>query len=40
MIAQEQKPIAEILEYLDGKDKIVIVGCGGCATVSIQAANL
>lgn len=33
MIAQTQKPIEEILEYLDGKDKIVLVGCGGCATV-------
>ncbi|MBC8457727.1 MAG: methylenetetrahydrofolate reductase C-terminal domain-containing protein [Deltaproteobacteria bacterium] len=29
MIAQEQKPIEEILEYLDGKEKIVLVGCGG-----------
>jgi ferredoxin len=33
MIAQTQKPIKEILEYLDGKDKIVLVGCGGCATI-------
>ena len=33
MIAQEQKPIEEILEYLNGKEKIVLVGCGGCATV-------
>lgn len=33
MIGQVQKPIDEILEYLDGKEKIVIVGCGGCATV-------
>ena len=33
MIGQEQKPIEEILEYLDGKEKIVLVGCGGCATV-------
>jgi len=32
MIAQEQKPIEEILGYLDGKRKIVAVGCGGCAT--------
>ncbi|MFW6139616.1 MAG: 5,10-methylenetetrahydrofolate reductase, partial [Spirochaetota bacterium] len=33
MIAQEQKPVEEILEYLHGKQKIVLVGCGGCATV-------
>jgi len=33
MIGQTQKPIEEILEYLDGKDKVVLVGCGGCATV-------
>jgi ferredoxin len=33
MIGQVQKPIEEILEYLDGKDNIVLVGCGGCATV-------
>jgi len=33
MIGQIQKPIDEILEYLEGKEKIVLVGCGGCATV-------
>jgi len=33
MIGQIQKPIDEILEYLEGKEKVVIVGCGGCATV-------
>ena len=32
MIAQEQKPMEEILGYLDGKKNVVIVGCGGCAT--------
>lgn len=32
MIAQEQKPIEEILGYLEGKKNIVILGCGGCAT--------
>ena len=32
MIAQEQKPIEEILGYLEGKKNIVIMGCGGCAT--------
>ncbi len=33
MIGQVQKPIEEILGYLKGKEKIVIMGCGGCATV-------
>ncbi len=32
MIAQEQKPIEEILDYLKGKQKVVAMGCGGCAT--------
>ena len=33
MIGQTQKPIEEILEYLQGKEKVVLMGCGGCATV-------
>ena len=33
MIGQVHKPLDEILEYLEGKKRIVIVGCGGCATV-------
>ena len=33
MIGQTQKPMEEILEYLEGKDKVVLVGCGGCATI-------
>jgi len=33
MIAQTQKPLEEILEYLDGKRKVVLYGCGGCATI-------
>jgi len=33
VIGQVQKPIEEILGYLDGKEKIVLCGCGGCATV-------
>ncbi len=33
MIAQEQKPLDEIRGYIRGKDKIVLYGCGGCATV-------
>jgi hypothetical protein len=33
MIGQVQKPIEEILEMLDGKERLVLYGCGGCATV-------
>jgi hypothetical protein len=33
MIGQVQKPLEEILDYLEGREKIVIYGCGGCATV-------
>lgn len=33
MIGQVQKPIDEILAMLDGKQKLVLCGCGGCATV-------
>ena len=33
MIGQTQKPLEEILGYLEGKQKVVLVGCGGCATV-------
>jgi hypothetical protein len=33
VIGQVKKPIEEILDYLDCKKKIVIYGCGGCATV-------
>ena len=33
MIGQTKKPFEEVLEYLEGKQKIVVVGCGGCATV-------
>jgi hypothetical protein len=33
VIGQVQKPLEEILEYLEGREKIVVVGCGGCATI-------
>jgi hypothetical protein len=32
MIAQEQKPMEEILGFLEGKKNVVLLGCGGCAT--------
>ncbi|HEX68131.1 MAG TPA: 5,10-methylenetetrahydrofolate reductase [bacterium] len=33
MMGQVQKPLEEIMEYLNGAKKIVIMGCGGCATI-------
>ena len=33
MIGQVQKPMEEILKMLEGKEKLVLYGCGGCATV-------
>jgi len=33
MMGQKQKPLNEILRYLEGKNKIVLMGCGGCSTV-------
>lgn len=33
MIGQVNKPVEEILGYLEGREKIVIYGCGGCATI-------
>ena len=31
MLVSEQKPLEEILSYLDGDKKIFVVGCKGCA---------
>ena len=31
MLISEQKPIEEILSYLEGDNTIFIVGCKGCA---------
>jgi len=33
MIGQVQKLIDEIHAILNGKEKLVLYGCGGCATV-------
>jgi len=33
MIGQYWKPTEEILGYLEGKEKLVLMGCGGCATI-------
>jgi hypothetical protein len=39
MIGQTQKPIEEILEYLEGKEKVVLVGCEGVLQFFIQVAK-
>ena len=31
MLISEQKPVEEILRYLDGEKKIFLIGCKGCA---------
>jgi len=33
MMGQVRKPFEEILGYLEGSKKIVVMGCGGCATI-------
>jgi hypothetical protein len=33
MIVGEQKPIKEIMQYLDGSERILLAGCHGCVTV-------
>jgi hypothetical protein len=33
MNAQVRKPFEDVLGYLEGKKKIVVMGCGGCATI-------
>jgi ferredoxin len=33
MIGSHWKPREEILGYLDGRNKVVVMGCGGCATI-------
>jgi len=31
MLCSEQKPMDEILAFLDGEKKVFLIGCGGCA---------
>lgn len=31
MLISEQKPLEEILGYLDGENNIFLIGCKGCA---------
>jgi hypothetical protein len=34
MLVSEQKPIEEILSFLEGEDKVFLLGCDGCAQAS------
>jgi len=34
MILSKQKPLEEIMGYLDGEERIFIIGCNGCANAS------
>ena len=34
MIRSEQKPFEEILSYLEGEDRVFVLGCDGCANAS------
>ena len=34
MIRSEQKPFEEILGYLEGEDRVFVLGCDGCANAS------
>ena len=33
MIVGEQKPIEDIMSYIDGCERILLTGCHGCVTV-------
>jgi len=34
MISSELKPFPQILRYLEGKSRMLVVGCEGCVEVS------
>jgi hypothetical protein len=34
MLISEQKPMEEILGYLDGETRVFLLGCNGCAQAS------
>lgn len=39
MIVAERKPLSEIKSYIDGFNKILIVGCGTCTTVCLAGGE-
>ena len=39
MIATTQKPFDEIIETLEGYEKIAVIGCNGCAKVCMTGGD-
>ncbi|WP_031513749.1 methylenetetrahydrofolate reductase C-terminal domain-containing protein [Desulfofalx alkaliphila] len=39
MIIAEQKPISEVAAFIDKFDRVLLVGCGGCASVCLAGGE-
>ncbi len=39
MIIGERKPIDEIMDLIEGKEKIFVFGCGGCTTICLAGGE-